>query len=459
MNATKHQQNVIDGTIRDTSELARTTGRTLAVIEIDHDDERQIVAVKEEYLTDPEFEAFCGECLAVCRLNYNRAVQQTSREELLLNLERMRYHESEEFLGVSSITGQYTYTADLVARSIWPKNSEGTATLGAQSKPTIVYSPEQGSEFNQRKLSPVSLETLDLLASKGWAIDRVLRVTVRNLNDIDNATSAGGPTPGQKPDYEEFLYVTKLFRQLQLDHRSVEVGLEERVTTDSSKIGEPITLAHLSLKGEDMVTAAQQGYEFRLSNDNQSAELWKRPVTTSVTVLRFAGTAEASPEVAEICQTLELQPNLPSYRIRIDTAGQLKTPHSRRLSRHGLESGTPVPLKDEITMSTRSLKEMMFYLSHAVNAPPEHFRCGYVRSTFDDFGNPFNWNDMTAGLFHIHYSEKKPIDADVAVKHRGYWFYLSNCDLDSKSTFNLLQELINLEIRAGGGAQIPLLTI
>jgi hypothetical protein len=115
MNATKHQQNVIDGTIR-------TTGRTLAVIEIDHDDERQIVAVKEEYLTDPEFEAFCGECLAVCRLNYNRAVQQTSREELLLNLVRMRYHESEEFLGVSSITGQYTYTADLVARSIWPKN-------------------------------------------------------------------------------------------------------------------------------------------------------------------------------------------------------------------------------------------------------------------------------------------------------------------------------------------------
>ncbi|HIF01182.1 MAG TPA: hypothetical protein EYG03_12830 [Planctomycetes bacterium] len=110
-------------------------------------------------------------------------------------------------------------------------------------------------------------------------------------------------------------------------------------------------------------------------------------------------------------------------------------------------------------MSTRSLKEMMFYLSHAVSAPPEHFKRGYVRSTFDDFGNPFNWNDMTAGLFHVRCSKKPPTDADVAVKHRGYWFYVSNCDLDSKSTFNLLLELINLEIRAGGGAQIPLLTI
>ena len=59
----------------------------------------------------------------------------------------------------------------------------------------------------------------------------------------------------------------------------------------------------------------------------------------------------------------------------------------------------------------------------------------------------------------VHYSKKKPDDAVVAVKHRGYWFYVSDCDLDSKSTFNLLLELINLEIRAGGGAQIPLLTI
>ncbi|MDG2130785.1 MAG: hypothetical protein P8K08_22490 [Fuerstiella sp.] len=217
-----------------------------------------------------------------------------------------------------------------------------------------MYSPEQGKEFNQRKLSPVSLETLDLLASKGWAIDRVLRLTVRNLNDIDNATSAGGPTPKKKPEFEEFLYLTQLFRQLLLDQHSVEVGMEDRVTKEASKASEGISLAHLSLDGDDMVSAAQQGYELRMSGDHQAAELWKRSVTTSVPVLRFAGTAETSPEVAEICQILELQPNLPSYRFRIDNAGQLKTPHSRRLARHGLEPGTPIALKDEVTMSTRS---------------------------------------------------------------------------------------------------------
>jgi hypothetical protein len=389
----------------------------------------------------------------------------TSREELLLNLVRMRYHESEEFLGVSSITGQYQYKADIAAKGLWHARSEGSGVLGAQSKPTIVYSPEQGKEFNQRKLSPVSLETLDLLASKGWAIDRVLRLTVRNLNDIDNATSAGGPTPKKKPEYEEFLYLTQLFRQLQLAQHSVEVGQEDRVTTDAVRVSEAMPLTHLGLQGDDMVMAAQQGYEFRLSDDNLTAELWKRAVSTKVPVLRFAGTAETSPEVAEICQILELDTYLEldtdqlSYRVMPDSAGQLKIPHSRRRIPLSQEPGVPIELRDEVIMSTRSLKEMMFYLSHAVSAPPEHYRCGYVRSTFDDYGNPFNWNDMTSGLFHVHFSRKRPTDADVAVKHRGYWFYISNCDLNSKSTFNLLQELINLEIRAGGGAQIPLLTI
>ena len=56
-------------------------------------------------------------------------------------------------------------------------------------------------------------------------------------------------------------------------------------------------------------------------------------------------------------------------------------------------------------------------------------------------------------------SESKPDDAAVSVERDGYWYFIRSNDLDSKSTFNLLLELINLEIRAGGGAQIPLLTI
>ncbi|MCH7685105.1 MAG: hypothetical protein IH899_00230 [Planctomycetes bacterium] len=72
---------------------------------------------------------------------------------------------------------------------------------------------------------------------------------------------------------------------------------------------------------------------------------------------------------------------------------------------------------------------------------------------------PFDWGEMTGDLFSVRVQRFRPHHAAVAVQHRGYWFYVDETDLDSKSTFNLLLELFNLEIRAGGGAQIPLLTI
>lgn len=397
------------------------------------------------------------------RLNYNRAIQETSREELLLNLVRMRFHESEEFLGVSSITGQYTYDADLVGSGTWQQGASargvGTLNLGAQSKPTIVYSPEQGKEFNRRKLSPVSLETLDLLASKGWAVDRVFRLTVRNINDVDNATSAGGPTPKLKPEFEQFLYLTQLMRQLQLNQHSFELSMEERAVSDATIVSDAMPFDRVTLTGEDIILAASQGYEFRTSEDGNGTELWKKPVSSNVPVLRFAPNVRGSMEVDEICRILEIDPQLESYLVRFDNVGQLKAPNSRRLAADPEGGLVPAPLKSEVIVSTRSLKEMMFYLSHAVNVPVEYQLCGFVRSTTDASGVPFDWNQLTSGLFHVHYSAKRPKDAAVAVKYKDYWFYVSDCDLDSKSTFNLLLELINLEIRAGGGSQIPLLTI
>ena len=406
------------------------------------------------------------------RLNYNRAIQHTSREELLLNLVRMRYYESEEFLGVSSITGQYTYDADLRGTGAWPASGRssygGSLGLGAQSKPTIVYAPEQGSDFNQRKLSPVSLETLDLLASKGWALDRVFRVVVRNINDVDNATNAGGPTPATKPDFEEFQYLAGLLRSLQLDQHSVEVAQEQQVTVAGSKLNDAIPLEKIQLDGEDVVLAANNGYQFRLSDDGASAELWSRDKVAIVPILRFYESPLNTETVNEIRSILNLAPKNSSYRITLDNEGQLKSPNPRRTSGLvTLESGgdiSAVPEKltatrESLTVSTRSLKEMMFYLSHAVCVPQEHYNAGLVGTTYDASGQPFDWNNLTRGLFHVCVSKKKPGDAAVSVERHGYWYYIRDNDLDSKSTFNLLLELINLEIRAGGGTHIPLLTI
>lgn len=389
------------------------------------------------------------------RTNYNRAVQQTAREEMLLNLVRLKYHQSEEFIRVPSITGQYTYDADLGGSGAW---QEGIATklglafgVGASSKPTIVYTPEQSQEFNQRLLAPISLETIDLLTSKGWAFNRVMRLTVRNINDVDNATSAGGPTPDLKPDFEEFTYLCDLLRGLQKHGHQIEIAHEDRTVVKPVQLSSPFSADTVNMKA--IVLAAEKGYRFQLSEDRKSQSLWTRPPLEQILVLRIAPEAMDSLEMQEIRRILELVRD-ETYRIRSDTYGQLQRPHGNRLQ----ESVNKMD-REELIVSTRSLKEMMFYLCHAISVPRSHVKNGLVRQTYDDEGQPFDWDEMTRDLFCVHVQRFRPHHAAVAVQHRGYWFYVDETDLDSKSTFNLLLELFNLEIRAGGGAQIPLLTI
>ena len=52
----------------------------------------------------------------------------------------------------------------------------------------------------------------------------------------------------------------------------------------------------------------------------------------------------------------------------------------------------------------------------------------------------------------------RPHDAYIDVKYRGYWFYIADSDLDSKSAFLLLQILGDLQAGTTPSAA-PVLTL
>ncbi len=79
--------------------------------------------------------------------------------------------------------------------------------------------------------------------------------------------------------------------------------------------------------------------------------------------------------------------------------------------------------------------------------------------TQHDDGRPFDWSEMTGDLFQVFVSKKRPNCASVAVPYMGYWYYIHEADLSSKSTFNLLLELFNIEVRGGGGSNLPVLAL
>ncbi len=79
-------------------------------------------------------------------------------------------------------------------------------------------------------------------------------------------------------------------------------------------------------------------------------------------------------------------------------------------------------------------------------------------TTTDPFGDPFDWPDISGDLLRVEFSNRKPLCSAVAVKYRGYWFYIDDRDHSSNATFALLMQLF--ELRASGGAgQGPVLTL
>jgi hypothetical protein len=195
---------------------------------------------------------------------------------------------------------------------------------------------------------------------------------------------------------------------------------------------------------ETAVEAASKGFQLRPSPDRRTFTLWQIPEETDGYVFQFAPDVVGSPLMVEVAELAHLADIKPTYRIEFESEGHLKDRFQK---------------KDRLVVSTRSILESLYYVSQGIDVPPEHVERGLVGMTFDESGQWFDWTRLTGDLLRVRSQKKRPKHSAVAVQHHGYWFYIDDTDLASKATFNLLLEVYNLEIRGGGGRQVPLLTI
>jgi hypothetical protein len=108
---------------------------------------------------------------------------------------------------------------------------------------------------------------------------------------------------------------------------------------------------------------------------------------------------------------------------------------SKMLFKVGTNFLTPLP--NQINLSTRGLSGVMFYLAQRVASPQEHIDAGLV--------DPQVFTNIAYEDFSVKVSDSYPDGAFIAVPYRGYWFYIADNDLKSKSTFMLLSQLFDLQ--------------
>ena len=153
------------------------------------------------------------------RSQYNQAIQKTNDEQLLLNLVRLKYHDTPLFMEVHNIASQFTLQNDIGISTQLQAGAKGIFTPDAstfvEESPTISYSPLHGENFVQGVLTAVSLKTIVLLFHSGWSVERVFKVCLQRIDKLKNAPGASGPTPKIAPKTGKFFKTAKFLQQLQ----------------------------------------------------------------------------------------------------------------------------------------------------------------------------------------------------------------------------------------------------
>lgn len=173
------------------------------------------------------------------RSTYNMAIQQTTDEQLLLNLVRLKYRDTPFFLGVASVSTSYDLSTSASGSVSLPESRDNSygldARVGYAEKPTVTYLPLQGEQFVTQLMSPIDIKTIVLLYYSGWSIERIFLVTLQSINGLGNSPSASGPTPEQPPEFEQFQELADLLRAMQIEgwlHLGVRKAENDEITIE-----------------------------------------------------------------------------------------------------------------------------------------------------------------------------------------------------------------------------------
>jgi hypothetical protein len=327
---------------------------------------------------------------------YNKAIQQGSDKQLLLNIVRMKYRDNPTFLDIGIVSAAYEFkrsgNVNFKFDTSTASNIGISPTFGIDylEKPTTTYQLLKGEGLVKQIMSPISIQTLYLLNSSGWRIDRILRCCVQRMNNLNNAVSASRPTPSMAPEYERFLELTKLLHELE-SNEDIEI-----IADQNSETGK---------------------FEFLLQIDPKSAD---KCIMNKIWTL------------------LDLEPE--TYDIKL-------VPYHSRENK-----------ANEVHVDTRSPLSVLYFLSQGVHAPLEDQEFGLVTTTYDRDGNLFDWDRVLGGIISIHSDPCSCNECDygVSVNYRGHTFYIRDTDLTSKSTFSLLSQLLALQT---GNPIIPVYTL
>jgi hypothetical protein len=170
------------------------------------------------------------------RLAYNKAISTSWKQQILLNIVRLRYDDMVDFVDISSVTQNHTLTGTTQASlgaSLLPWNLIGntlmpslTGTRTTTDQPAITYAPQSGSDFIRNLNAPIKrYEVFNLIQGGPFRAYNVMNLAVESINDIRNG-----------PEGTSFKNVAKTIAEAYYDQGDVSFPIETQADSDDKKV-------------------------------------------------------------------------------------------------------------------------------------------------------------------------------------------------------------------------------
>jgi hypothetical protein len=187
------------------------------------------------------------------RYDYTDAISSSWKQQMLLNMVKLRYGDTPVFLDVVSVINQYALETQVDVRWNWvdPVVTVGDShTAGGAArysdKPTITYAPLTGERFARSIMKPIPPPAVLSLIQAGYPVDVVLRVCTNSVNGVRNRYGGSARARPADPDFKPLL---EALRRIQ---DAGGMGLRVRKTNETDA-----TMLVLRDKGERTASVAQ----------------------------------------------------------------------------------------------------------------------------------------------------------------------------------------------------------
>ena len=173
------------------------------------------------------------------RIGYADALGTSWKEQMLLNIVKLRYLDTPVFLDVSSVISSYELASQVsLASTIFPGDStSNNRSLGATGtytdKPTISYTPITGERYMNSLIRPIPPQAIFAMIESGHPADMVLRVTTRAMNGVYNYSASQTRERAADPTFQRVIDALRRIQQA----GALSVRVEKRDGQEATTIG------------------------------------------------------------------------------------------------------------------------------------------------------------------------------------------------------------------------------